>query len=450
MPNNLMLLLTSLTIAMVGSGIWVTTKDIRHPALLYTAVWVIILCLCSLPVIRYPETSALTLIIISLSALTFSLASLIGSAIPWGFHKDSVTQEQAGKYLPSTVFLSLLVVIGIFAGLYYYQSKFGLATLLSNPGYVRYTDRDGSGFYGFLLLLPSFSIIALALRWLLTRKNSWGTASVMIFAYTYFAVLPERTTVIANTLWIVGMWVILDKRFQRKILKYVLFTLVGFSVLLTFFIIVNDRTGKNVFFDTIGYAIKYENLPTPFISPYIYVTGSIPALSTLISDPDTSDFGYKLDRTMFPFARVIQLISQSQESKLSESEDAAFIPFYFNTYTWLSLPIRDQGVIGSQLYVFLVGLLAGLIYRAAKATRKPLWTFLYGGVFSAILLSGMTNRFSSLTWWVAAAFALIILASPQMGWKIRGIRFLRFPINSLHLKAQKIIKLSKNNLNKSH
>lgn len=365
------------------------------------------------------------MVIIAASALNFSIASLIGSWLPFRFHQNKVTLQQARGYLPSIHLLVLLVVIGVASGLYYYQSKFGLTTLLTNPGYVRYNDRDGSGFYGFLLLLPSFSVVALVMRWLLTRERPWVTLVATLFGYAYFAILPERTTVIVNSLWIIGMWVILDGDFRKKISKYALTAVIASGILLTFFIIVNDRTGKNVFFDTIGYAVKYQDLPRQLISPYIYLTGSIPALSGLVSDPMTPDVDTKLDRTIFPVARVIQLFTQDRKSKLSESEDASFIPFYFNTYTWLSLPIRDQGIIGSQLYVFIVGLLTGFIYRAAKATRKPLWTFLYGGVFSAVLLSGLTNRFSSLSWWVAAAFAFLLLASRQNGWKLRGYRQVR-------------------------
>ena len=406
---------TGFLFLLVGSGVWSLTRDVRHPASLYILVWFLILCLSSISIIKYPDVSNLTLFIIILSAITFSISSIVGSSILRVHGADIINRDQASKYMPNIFTLASLVFLGVGAGLYYYQSRFGLTVLLNNPGYVRFTDREGSGFYGILLLLPSFSVVAVILRWLISREKSWFTAFIVIFAYAYFAILPERTTVIANTLWIIGMWIVLDKKFYKKISKYFVVAVLSLVAIVGFFVIVNNRTGKNEFFDSIGYAIKNTEMPKALISPYIYATGSISALSSLISSPDIQNFDIKLDRTMFPAARVLQLISPTDGSKLSEAEDAAFIPFYFNTYTWLSLPIRDQGIIGSQFYILICGLLCGLIYRRAKITHRPLWTFLYGGVFSAVLLSGMTNRFSSLTWWVAAAFAVLILSRPKIG-----------------------------------
>ncbi|MCP2014534.1 oligosaccharide repeat unit polymerase [Deinococcus sp. HSC-46F16] len=407
-----MYLATFLALGVWSLGAWFIVRDLRHPAVLYGLVWTAMLGLLALPIMDYPRVSVLTLVCVLLSAGVFTVASVVGGLLHFYPPSQRTTREAAARHIPSILLLSSVTLAGVASSLYYYESRFGLSVLLSNPSYVRFSDRGGTGLYGILLLLPSLGTIALALRWMLTRERTWVTAIVLLTAFAYFSILPERSTIIATALWIAGMWLIQDMKFQFRSRRYLVAGSALIAVLIAFFVLVSERTGKVDSISSFRYAIRAD-ISDMWVDPYVYLTGSIPALSTLVADSSLPIVEVLPQRTVYPAIRIAQIVAAPVDgSRLSEAEEPAFIPFYFNTFTWLSAPLKDFGLLGSQIYVLIVGLICGAFYRAARSTRLPVWVYLYGGVFAGTVLSIMTNRYSSLYWWVAAAFACIVLVRP--------------------------------------
>lgn len=400
------IVLSSYLFFMLTLASWLIARDLRHPAVLYGAIWTATLTLLGLNVMRYPDFEALTLVHLTLSALVFIIAAVIGSGLRRG--KKAPARSPRPVHLPSVTLLASLTLLGVLSGLYYYQHKFGLAMLLHNPAQVRYMDRAGTGGFGLLLLLPQIAAQALLLRWLLTRQRPWLTFLTLLAALAYFGILPERSTVIGFVLWAAGMAAILDVRFSRRTLRYAGLAGAGLGIILAFFVAVSARTDKVDFVSSFRYAVAAQEVPDALIDPYVYLTASLPALNTLVTDPKLPLARLELERTIYPAARIWQILRPSAGGRLSEAEDPAYIPMYFNTFSWLSAPLRDLGLLGSYLYVAVVGLACGIVYRLARLRRGALWVYLYGGLFAATVLSVMTNRFSSLAWWVAAAFALVL------------------------------------------
>lgn len=280
--------------------------------------------------------------------------------------------------------------------------------LLNNPAQVRYQDREGSGIFGLLMLLPLLSALALVLRWLISRQATKLTLFSLAISVGYFSILPERSTVIAFVLWSAGMAFILDSKFKRRTVRYAITASLGIATILAFFIAVSARTNKVDFVSGYRYAVAATDLPDALIDPYVYLTASLPALNSLMVNPSLPALKTEWQHIAYPAARILQIILPSNSNeRLSEAEDPVYIPMYFNTFTWLSVPLKDLGLFGSYIYIFLVGWFSGLTYKMAK-TRAPFWVYLYGGTVAATLLSIMTNRFSSLAWWVATAFALML------------------------------------------
>ena len=407
-----MIYLTAAFIA-ISVVFFILSRDVRHPAVLYNCVWALTMFLLNLNIISYIKFSAEMSVFIFTSALNFSLSAIFGGVSQNDKPKNKnlyASRPRLISHMPSAEWLAGLTIFGVAGSLYYYQSKFTLRVLLTNPSYVRYSDVDGSGLFGILLLLPSVAVLALIVRWLLVRTHPWLTFITILIAFAYFAILPERSTMVGTVLWVLGILVVQDSSFKQNLRRYLNILLASVIVFLVFFTAVSARTGKVNFIKTYRYAVSAKFVPDSVIDPYIYITGSLPSLDTLVTDSRLSDFNINFGHVTYPIARVIQIISPPYNgSRLTEREDPAYIPFYFNTFTWLSFPLRDLGLIGSQLYVAIVGLLSGLIFRLARETRSPFWIYLYGGLFAAIVLSGMTNRFSSLYWWVAAVFSYLTL-----------------------------------------
>ncbi|KEF34222.1 hypothetical protein RDMS_08185 [Deinococcus sp. RL] len=389
---------------------WGLTKDWRHPAVVYAVMWAAAFGLLSLPVVNYPALGSLTAAFVLLSGLSFVLSAYLGGRL--GFLRLRPPAGSAGprtQGLPSARALLLLALVGVGAGLWYYHTRFGLDVLLNNPAYVRFNDRDGSGAFGLLLLLPPVTLLLVALRYIRTRDQLPLTLLTLAVILGYMLVLPERSTLIVAVLWIAGMFMISDRRFRQRTGRYLGAALLVVLVGIGYFSAVSERTGKLEHVESVRFALRDQRVPTAAVDPYIYLTGSLPALDGVVRQQETRTDPLGVSRVAYPAVRLGQIVFPSAGVRASEAEEYTQIPFGFNTYTWLSWGVRDLGLWGAQLYFALVGLLSGLAYAYALRSPWPLATFVYSGVFAATALSIMTNRFSSLFFWAALAVVWSLL-----------------------------------------
>jgi oligosaccharide repeat unit polymerase len=375
-------------------------KDFRNLGIIYISSWIFMMFLLLFGIVKYVEINLYFWLYLSIVSIAICVFSYTGSRIA-NVRQQSLHVLNMSKF--GTYFYTFLGYFSLFFSLKYYNDTFGLQNLIYDPSYVRANDTGGSGLQGFILFsLPiSFIIIANSL------KN--GSKILKLFqgfflfcAFVFFCILPERTTLIVTLVWFIGTRFVNYKITPKLMRKYVVYVvaLVGFFV--SFFILVSQRTQKVDSAENVRPYLNplYSSLSNAIIDPYIYLTGNLPALSYAIENlgsEENKEFG---EKTLLPLYRIVEIITNSPE-KSTNNATFSEIPFPFNTYSWLYDPIYDYGVIGSVVYVSIVFLLIGFYSKKAIHEKGFRSKFLYGLLFSAVILSTMTNKFSGILYWYA-------------------------------------------------
>lgn len=390
----------------------IIAKDIRHPANLYILSWTFSLCLLSIGVVNYVKVDNSTIFYIILTSIIFCIFSYFGSA---NFTRnDDIYNEIAGNGNLTRI-VTVLGYIGLASALYYYQSRFGLANLISDPGFVRANDKGGSGLLGLLIFLPPTSFIVLSLLFFLKSKLNFIQYILIFLILIYMLVLPERSTLVNSLVWVLMGAYSLNRK--RQIVSFGLLKNYGSKILiftlliLAFFIFVSARTQKIQYVSNIDYAISSGNIvPKELIDPYIYLTGSIPAFNVILQNDSLRDLSVKFSpsKTTLVLGRLTQIIGSQGGENLTANADFIQIPFPFNTYTWLREPIADYGYIGALFYICLCAFVAGVSWKLAKRRQSILYAFLYGWAASASIFTILTNKFSSIYYTYAIGEIIVI------------------------------------------
>lgn len=383
-------------------------KDIRYPSNIYLISWIGMFSLLSLGLIDYIKINPATYVYLALTLLSFWLASSL-----FGRVNLSILGKNSNLFLSEILLLSLGYISLSFA-LLYYQSRFGLINLITNPGLVRASDNGGTGFLGLLVFLPTVIFTILFIQSVALRKFKLSTSVYLVILLGYMLILPERTTLINTLVWCalgayatqqtpqLVSWAVMRKYFVRV-------AALGLFVL-GFFLFVSERTSKVDYLNSIDYTFNYQDsIPRSLYDPYIYITGNVPALSVELERALKEDSLVKANpnETFIFYKRFFQIVlgPDSFNGNLTSNKEFSRIPFPFNTYTWLSEPLRDYGLIGSLFYVFLCGMACGLAWAYWRSRVTPLSCFIYSWGATAALFTIMTNKFSSIYF----NYALIIV-----------------------------------------
>jgi hypothetical protein len=144
---------------------------------------------------------------------------------------------------------------------------------------------------------------------------------------------------------------------------------------------------------------------------YIYATGSIAALNSLVSDPPPRTHGV---HTFYPIARALQRAGVIA----GPLPDAVLPPrpvgmttgpdLSFNTYTFLSYPFEDFGTGGAIVYALIVGLASGAVYGVVQRRRaSPAALLAMAQISGAIVLSIFVNKFNNTASWYILCGSLL-------------------------------------------
>ena len=376
-------------------------KDIRHPSNLYLSSWIVSLFFMSFGFVNYIHIDILTLFYIIAATMIFCSFAYLGGA---SFRNSSalIRREISGENKAISNLATFLGYLGLISALYYYQSRFGLINLITNPGFVRSTDDGGSGVLGFLIFLPPTSFILLVILHFLKYRFSFLQYILVFLIFAYMLILPERTTLVNSLVWSLAAIYSITRGTQTLsfalLRKYAAPFMLVIVVILSFFIFVSSRTQKVQYVNNIDYAISDRfSIPIQLIDPYIYLTGSLPAFNIVLQDNFSRGSAIKMqpDKTVLVITRLIQILKSESKGDLSANAIFINIPFPFNTYTWLREPILDYGYLGALLYISVCGYLVGLAWKAAKANFNIFSCFFYGWAASATIFTILTNKFSS-------------------------------------------------------
>jgi hypothetical protein len=144
---------------------------------------------------------------------------------------------------------------------------------------------------------------------------------------------------------------------------------------------------------------------------YLYATGSIAALNSLVADPPPRTHGI---HTFYPIARALQragVIAGPLPDAVLTARPIGMTTgpdLRFNTYTFLSYPYEDFGSAGAIVYALFVGLASGAVYGVAQRRRaSPAALLAIAQVSGAVVLSIFVNKFNNTASWYILLCSLL-------------------------------------------
>jgi oligosaccharide repeat unit polymerase len=395
------------------------SRDIRHPSNLYLAVWTILFLLLSIPLVNYIPVPIIAYIFILLSTMVFICAGNVGGAVVKKAVENQLTYKN--NYLSDNI-LIVFGSVGLIAALLYYQSRFGLLRLITDPGGVRTEDGGGTGLLGLLIFMPTVMFILIVIQSFLKKRISLISVVYLVAVLVYMAILPERTTLINTVVWSsLSAYSVnrssqrLNKHFVSRRLPTILALL---SIFLIFFVFVSARTQKVRWIDGAAYALRFDlGSYKAIYDPYVYITANVPALGAAVNEVAQNNklITFEPSKTNVFINRFVQIIfNDINTSNLTSNAEFIRVPFKFNTFSWLYEPLEDFGLFGAFIYVGLFGLVSGLSWAYRNAHNTPLSAYLYGWAGTSIVFSIMTNKFSSIYFNYALVIVFMIYAPKQI------------------------------------
>ncbi|CAG0939476.1 hypothetical protein BROC_00658 [Candidatus Brocadiaceae bacterium] len=394
-------------------------NTILTPWSVYVLAWLGMLAVYSLDWITFIPIEWDTWVVL-FGSLSFYLAGSIIAFRAWHSHDRPVIPNVAhwfsnvnlSAYTMFQIGISITGIAGALGYLYVIQEQYGLETLITNPGLIRATQSGedfvaGFFWWKFLFYMNWLAIPLGVARIVYEKANSprWIYLALLIHFLVNF-ILVSRSQLLLVLFLVVFVIV---AAFHRRIRESE-FLLIGVMLVATvvYFIVMGEALGKT-FEYTISQAGNFHgpDFVRPLAQFYLYVAGNIPAFQMYMTTYESSQT-YGLFQ-FIPIAKVLSKLDMVPWELPQEVGQNVFIPFSFNTYTYLNVFYLDWGLIGTLIGPFLFGLIGNWIYLRACSSGQ-VWdvigtAFIVHASFSSI----GTNVLVSTPQW-EFAIALVILA----------------------------------------
>lgn len=212
------------------------------------------------------------------------------------------------------------------------------------------------GFYFFVFaepLVPISAILALRER----RHPGLYIATALLAALALLTTSGRSNAIFALVWTFSSVMVAQGSRVMR--MRSVVYVVVTAGVALALFAAVGNAVGKT-YENSPVYARFGANppIPAPFVEPYLYLVGPLPAFNAVVRD--THQFG--LGRNSFRPLFEIVAVFDHRISVPPHIQPFQLIPYPFNESTYLSPMYRDFGAVGAIFGSALIGGIAALLY----------------------------------------------------------------------------------------
>jgi len=281
------------------------------------------------------------------------------------------------------------------------QGLLGLATYLVAPHEIRQAMAIGGGLdegikpFNWLNVL-TVVLCVFYLRFVQNdrRRLVWTILIASIVATLF---MEDRTRFFFALLWSAYVTAHLRSLNGRRLLAVGMVLVIVLAV--QFFVVAN-WLGKIA--DNNPVLLEAANVSEPYVpllTPYLYVTGSYPALQTYLDTQPESTAGAM---TFYPAFKVLRLIDPSLKVPLIVADPVA-IPSEFNTFTWLHQFYTDFGVAGVIVGPFGVAFLSGLVYFHMLGTKGFYSLYANGLISFGLTLSFLVNHLTQGPVWYLLA-----------------------------------------------
>jgi|GEM_PF-3794209 len=402
--------INSLLIAVWIASIHVSRKlyrDIFTPLCVYVTVWCACLLLYRLSLVNYYELETRTYLLIGGSMLAFVVGCVVAHDRKNSTRTRLLLPLERGRLETTIKVLLLLNLIGVILFAWEMHSQYGLTTYFSYPAEIR---RDAGnwthmGLLGSLVLLHYPLLAASFIHVLMKKRFHWFSALGLLWACAQTYLFTDRgtLTVFLLTITFVGIYV---KGWHTVNRKVIVIALLVMGLVLAYFISVGHLYAKLIAVE--DPLLRQTNInPSSTIAllllnPYLYATGSFPALQEAIGDVHHFDWG---EHTFYPVARVFY--GAGLLEKLPDWTRFEFysVPIPFNTYTYLFTFYQDFGIPGMILCPFALGWLETRLYLTLK-TRPSIFAL---GAMAAFMVVNVFSVFVTLTSTIMLWYYLLMM-----------------------------------------
>lgn len=386
--------------------VWASRRllgDLATPLSIYAVAWSLLVLSFQAGLVDYDAIADRTWWAIGLSTAGFMLGgwtvalSALARQAPFQPYASGRPREIALRRI-IWVFLAL-GLIGCLLQVRHLEATMGLSTLWEDPVAAR-ESHSNVKYWGYLNLLNVVSPMLVVLYAVYFRRiRAWMVLSLAL-ALTSALLTTDRTRFFYMVLWALfaGIYASGGFRWTRAKLLVLGGTL---TLLLAFFVFIGDfyeRRYLERYPEYIHFAHPFESL----VEPYIYLTGSIPALNALLADENP------LYQGKFSFSPLVKLwtLVDPEVTTVPLQGKLYFVPMELNTYSYLQQFYQDWGWWGIMLGPYLCGLLSQLLYQAYLRKRGFTEIYLTSLIAFCCAISIFVNMFTQEATWFFAVLGL--------------------------------------------
>ncbi len=379
-------------------------RDYATPLGVYAFVWGAAITLLHLGVVEYHPVGAEAWSAIGLSAVFFSCGAVSGMvwALPLGSRPAAGSPGiDRRRFERALALLTVLGVVGLALQIRHLQATAVWDILWTDPVQARKLHSNVP-VWGYLNILNVANFAMATYFWSEFRRfRLWHLAPVLT-AMASGAITTDRTRLYYTVIWGLFVWIYAAGGLRLSARKLAGTALTA-GFLLVFFVAIAahyNRTYSDRFADYIHLPERLSFLA----EPYIYFTGSLPALQAFLEDEREPGRGAY---TFSPVVSLLQLADPEIEPPSLQGK-LYFVPMELNTYSYLQPFVHDFGWFGVVAGPFCCGLIAGLLYGWMRRRRQFLAVYLSALAAYCCAISVFVNFFTQeATWFFAIVGALV-------------------------------------------
>ena len=379
--------------------------DYGNPLGIYTLVWGGLIFCFQLGMVDYDPILKATWWAIATSAATFCLGSL--TALFWGRVRPGkpvtaqlTTRINQGRLETLLKGFILLGVIGLVLQIVHLQETIGLTEFWQDPVAAR-EKHTHLRFWGYLNLL-NVSNVALGTIYLcLFKRFRWWLLPLATTALAASLLSTDRTRFFYTVIWslIAGWYATGGFRFTRMKSTVLALTVLG---LLGFFVIIGNHYQRH-YRERYEEHIHFSENWMFLAEPYIYFTGTIPAMDAMLRDINPK-YGGRF--SFSPLVSLLHLVQPDLEPVPLQGK-LYHVPMELNTFSYLQQFYQDFGWFGLLLGPWVCGFLSCWAYVLAVKRPSLFRVYLASLLAFCCSISVFVNMFTQEATWFFVLVGLV-------------------------------------------
>jgi len=399
------------------------TDEWASPLGVFAFAWTALIVFYELDLVSYDPVRESTLYALFLNVANFILGGL--TALTALARSPSLAKAPPFTVDPTRLERAMFVLLplsifGFLLQLQHLETTVGLSNFWDNPPLAR-SLHTNIKYWGYFNILNVANATLCVIHLCLFRRPRWWQILLLLVALTSALLTTDRTRIFYMAIWVffAGLYATGGLRATRGKALALVLTIAG---LLLFFVLVGKHYQRS-YYDRFREHIRISE-PFSFLAePYIYMTGSIPALDALMRD-QTPTYGGQ-----FSFSPVITVLGPFVPGlePIELQGKLYFLPMELNTYSYLQQFYLDFGWFGILLGPYVCGFLACWIYGLMR--RRPTLFRVYAASLLAYccVISIFVNMFTQeATWFFLAVGWFVHLyvqgLTPSLPIKMKGMQ----------------------------